>query len=305
MSAETEEVLRKVRTVRNKAERGELTQKATRILPYAERQAMHDEMRIIESSLGAAPEARQAITKEGLRNLARRRNYITKSLNESSPPTDLSGETRNALLKRERELAAEIRESMPLAEVMRRNPAGAVDWHVKWERKNKDKILEWKNIRRMNNPEDDSQDLANVEMLRPSMLMPKGASTFMPDAQIKGYMSYGHVADQVWEDTFGNIHAVNSPYERAKAAEAEDKNDAEVEARENEAVQMAMENQSLKEKVEELEKKLGVKAEKAEMVKAARRLNIQKAREAKKRNEDERRAMINIKAPTQEGASGN
>jgi hypothetical protein len=56
---------------------------------------------------------------------------------------------------------------------MRRSPAGAVDKHTQWERRNKAAILEWKNIRRrlfMGGDLSESAgevDHANIEMYRP------------------------------------------------------------------------------------------------------------------------------------------
>ena len=69
---------------------------------------------------------------------------------------------------------------------MRRNPPGAVDMHTKWEAQNKARIIEWKNLKRALDPENEEKDYTNVEMLRTSGMSPETAASFMMNAQIPG-----------------------------------------------------------------------------------------------------------------------
>ena len=82
---------------------------------------------------------------------------------------------------------------------------------MKWEKANKDRILAWKNLRRLNNPDDESKDLSNVEILRPYLTQAGAPASFMADAQLPGAMSYGHIPDENWKETFGNLYPESSP----------------------------------------------------------------------------------------------
>jgi hypothetical protein len=83
---------------------------------------------------------------------------------------------------------------MPTAEVMRKNNAGAVDWHTKWEKHNKSLVRMWKNIRIQLNPDNSDRDLTNLERYRPAGQMDRMRS----DAQIPGVISFGSVPDENW-----------------------------------------------------------------------------------------------------------
>jgi hypothetical protein len=180
----------------------------------------------------------------------RYRQSLERDLLESSPPTDMSDETRNELLKEERRLAEEIKQGMPPQEVMWRCPTGAVDSHKKWEKSNKERILAWKNFRILNNPDDDSRDLANVEQLR-SSIMPSGTSTVMVDAQLPGHFAMTPLAKENWP--------LGEPKLRTP-------------------IQAAEENEALKAKIEELQRKLDHK----EVIRNRRREQMARARAAKK-----------------------
>lgn len=53
---------------------------------------------------------------------------------------------RRRLLARIKALKAEIYAGLPTAEQMRASPPGALDRHRAWERKNKPKILAWREL---------------------------------------------------------------------------------------------------------------------------------------------------------------
>jgi hypothetical protein len=84
-------------------------------------------------------------------------------------------------VKREAELRDQISLGMLSQEEMRKCPPGAVDRHREWEQRNKTKILEWQNIQRRLNADNDSRESASIEMFRP-----KGSTMNMDGAMIPG-----------------------------------------------------------------------------------------------------------------------
>ena|SRR3990167_9384271 len=198
MNTEAERYLKKAHSVRNVQESDGRVIRATRYLTHRERTAKEDELQNLKTVLSPTNIAASAMSQEGRAHMAGYHNFLQRDLAENAPPKEITGEARDELVKHERELAEQIREGMLSVETMRRNPPGAVGEHIKWERKNKEKILAWKNIRRLNNPDDDDEDLANVEMLRPSVAGSGMASTFMADAQIPGHFAQTSLAKENW-----------------------------------------------------------------------------------------------------------
>lgn len=83
---------------------------------------------------------------------------------------DLSPLERDKAKKQIGELETQIKEGMLSHEEMRRNPPGAVDQNVWWERRNKRRINRWKNLQLVLHRDiapDQAQDLINIERLRP------------------------------------------------------------------------------------------------------------------------------------------
>lgn len=93
------------------------------------------------------------------------------------PPENADEEGR--MEKRSRELLEQILEGMPSQEEMRKAPPGAVEKHMRWERHNKQKILEWKNLQLRLKPGE--QGAANLEVHRPT-----ASSLNMDNAHIPG-----------------------------------------------------------------------------------------------------------------------
>ncbi len=198
MENEAEHYLKEVGRVTNRAENGEMVQKAKRYLKHHEREAKLTEMASIDKTLRPGNFAASGtIGDEGRSLLQRRKHALNKQILEGSPPNDLQGATKDALYSRQQELESDIKVGMPTHEEMRRNPAGAVDKHRKWERANKTRILERQNILHLLNPDDDSKDLTNLDLLRPSQL-PQTTSTFMSDAQIPGHFAMTAQAKDNW-----------------------------------------------------------------------------------------------------------
>ena len=92
------------------------------------------------------------------------------------------------MVSREKSLLNEILAGMPSQEEMRKAPPGAVDKHMAWERRNKAKILEWKNLRLRLNPSE--REAANLERFRP-----RDSTLSMDHAVIPGKQIY--IPDEV------------------------------------------------------------------------------------------------------------
>ncbi len=145
------------------------------------------------------------------------------------PVTD--GATKDALAKKAETLLAEILPGMLSQEEMRKNPAGSVDQHMRWERANKPKIKLWKKLMctlnaDQSDPDTWDRDAANLERFRPVGPQDK----FRADAQITGKMTYRSVPDEQWEATFGSTHPENSALNQAKRAAADPLRDILTEA---------------------------------------------------------------------------
>lgn len=125
---------------------------------------MREEEQRLESTLSAPPHiATQIQDRPELQRHLRR----LKAMLQQKSPTPYPSDQIDAAVKREAELREQIVLGMPTRMEMRTNPDGAVDKHTRWERRNKQAILEWKNIRRRLNHDSDAVDVANVETLRP------------------------------------------------------------------------------------------------------------------------------------------
>jgi len=223
VNSEAQKVLTDAASVRNVGgKHGRLTP-ATRYLRFNERRSRQVEAKRLREQLdpmnlkvsGVGIDSRDA--QECRKHL----NTLERELEENSPPI-VGGEAKDALYRRSQELQAQIQVGMLSREDMRRNPVGAVDKHVKWERANKDRILEWKNLQLMLEPDDESQDLCNIESFRPESYVPGQPATFNAGAQIPGAITYSHIPDEKWEDTFGSTVNENSPLAAAERRELEE-----------------------------------------------------------------------------------
>ena len=113
----------------------------------------------------------------------KRLNRVRKSIEAQTPRTPVDGAEEGRMVNRSNQLLAEILPGMCSMEEMRKAPPGAVDKHQKWEKRNKLKILEWKNLQLRLNPGE--SEVANLERHRPT------ASTLLMDnAFIQGKQFY-------------------------------------------------------------------------------------------------------------------
>lgn len=128
-----------------------------------------EEIKRLENTLNAPPHIAAQIQDRG--EMTRQLRSLRHDM-ETQAPKPYLGELDDAV-KRSEQLREEIVQGMPTHPEMRRNPVGAVDKNRKWERRNKAKILEWKNIQlRLHagghlDELPDSKDVANFERHRP------------------------------------------------------------------------------------------------------------------------------------------
>lgn len=158
----------------------------TNLLRYHQREQLQNDISQAESMLPSAKPTEKGEILAGIK-----RNKKQLDIHSPSPLTAKEKDTLNAL---EKKLRTRITTNMPTQEVMRKNPAGAVDWHTKWEKSNKPLIRMWKNAVIQLNPDNSDRDLSNIERYRPSGVQDR----FRSDAQIPGVISYGNVADENW-----------------------------------------------------------------------------------------------------------
>jgi hypothetical protein len=162
------------------------------------------------------------------------RSKLKKQLEEQSP-VPLTGKEKDTLNSLEKRLRERITTNMPTEEVMRKNPAGAVDWHQRWEKQNKPLIRMWKNVRIQLQPDNQDRDLANIERYRPS-----GQTDRMrTDAQIPGLMSYGSVPEENWPFEAPQNTALAQVQKRYDEDEAANDVNAAITAMETEEAQQA------------------------------------------------------------------
>lgn len=150
-----------------------------------------DEIKRLENTLNAPPHVAAQIQDRG--EMTRQLRSLRRNLDQQAPkPYEIS--EKDSAVARSEQLKAEILQGMPTQAEMRRNPAGAVDKHRKWEKRNKPKILEWKNIQLRRHAGGDldelpdSKDVANFERYRPA---DASHELNMHAEQIPGRMQFG------------------------------------------------------------------------------------------------------------------
>lgn len=214
-NTETEKILSEAAQTENVRDaKGRWLKKAKRFFTFHEKQDREDQLNRMKRQLNQPQWVNNALSSDTAPQLARGIRTLQDDLEENAPPTDLKGETRDALARRHKELRAQIREGMLTHEEMRRNPPGAVDRHRRWEKANKNRILEYKNISRLLEPESDSKDLASIEIFRPHGRQ----GQYNPNAQITGHFTNHQVPDENWERTFGEPK-VQTPLKSAEQRE--------------------------------------------------------------------------------------
>lgn len=144
-------------------------------------------------------------------DVQRRLGRLKQSLDTQRPP-EVTGAMKDRLAERAEAIEAKVTSGMLSQEEMRKNPAGSVGKHMRWERENKRDILEWKNIQQVLEPDSDDPDLSNFERLRPA-----GAQDRVRlNAQISGKMSYGKIPAEKWDQAFEGKGPTNTALAQAK-----------------------------------------------------------------------------------------
>ena len=146
------------------------SQTATLMLPR-EVEGVQTEANRISEALSAPPHISAQIQD---RNHLRKQLRTLKDKLETQTPKPLGLDLLDTATRREKQLREQWMQGMPTQAEMRRNPAGAVGKHQDWEKRNKGKVREWKNIRRRlhvsgDNPGHyDDPDISNIERFRPA-----------------------------------------------------------------------------------------------------------------------------------------
>lgn len=139
--------------------------------PHQVEEMMQEERRL-EDVLSAPPHiANQLQDRAGMARQLRR----IKQDREAQTPEPFKDHELDAAAREVEELRERWLVGMPTQAEMRRNPAGAVDKHRLWERRNKPRIARWKHLMlrlhasRAGAPGhiNDERDLANIERFRP------------------------------------------------------------------------------------------------------------------------------------------
>lgn len=181
------------------------------LLRFHQREEMSAEIEQMESMMP------QLKTPTDRGEVSKRLKRLKQSL-ETQSPQDLSGGAKDRLYQESKEIETALAQGMLTHEEMRKNPAGAVGYHMRWERMNKKKILRWKNIQQMLEPSSDDPDLSNFERLRPQ----GEANRFRTDAQITGHMSYGSIPQSNWDLAFQGKGPENSALQQAERVHAQE-----------------------------------------------------------------------------------
>ena len=147
-----------------------------------------------------------------------RKKALEKQYLEQAPQPITDGALRDKVAKRINDLEEQIKVGLPTAEEMRKATNITVEQHRKWERANKPKIKEWRNLLRQLNtdtsdPDTHDRSLGDIERLRPMSAMDR----MRTDGFITGKMSYGSVPQENWDAIFPAPQ--NTALEQAKRAQ--------------------------------------------------------------------------------------
>ena len=99
---------------------------------------------------------------------------------ETQVPTEVPAKDKDAFIKETDALLEKVTEGMMSDEEMRKSPPGAIDRHRKWEKDNKENILQWKNNMLRLNVGNDDIDIANLEKYRPARSRMNMDNAFIP-----------------------------------------------------------------------------------------------------------------------------
>ncbi len=160
------------------------------------------------------------------RGAAIRRKVAMEEQIRTTEPPDTTPAQKDILAKRERDLRTAIKIGMPSYEEMRRSPDGSVSKHQSWEKRNKNRMLLWKNTVLTLNKGTEDQDIANFEQFRPrqshmgmhSAIIGKDQDAYsFPSEQFKAnYDEIDWDAQRALEDASDVTHQAAAPVDRTE-----------------------------------------------------------------------------------------
>ncbi len=132
---------------------------------------LHDEKVQLERMLGSASFIRGQLADDGA-NVSKQIKGIDKMLEQAPQP--IPEDQIDGAVKTERLLREAWLDRMPTQAEMRRNPPGATDKNMAWQKRTKTQVMQWKNLRRRLHASGiskhklaDEGDVSNIEMFRP------------------------------------------------------------------------------------------------------------------------------------------
>jgi hypothetical protein len=171
------------------------------LLRPQQRVELQEEIKSIDRQLGN-PDTREMVD---VGSQSRQKASLTSALKDQSPQAFASDDMDKAVKLELKLRDAITSDGMCTQEEMRKNPAGAVDKHMGWDKRNGENIAAWKNLRLRlgesghdfgNGLDGNANEVANLEMYRPV----GGAQELnMSSAQIEG-KSF-HMSDDVGRKT--------------------------------------------------------------------------------------------------------
>lgn len=187
------------------------TRKSRRLFRPWEANEVKNNKRTLERAL-ASPHIED---KSAVRDAIGRLNNMER---EHGVP-DFTPAERDKASKRVKELEEQIKEGMLSHEEMRRNPPGAVDQNVWWERRNKKKIALWRDLNMALHkgiPADQAQSLTSVERLRP-----RTSRLNMDNAQIPAVRAFSFPSE-LYQQNYDSIFKPKAPEEPTPLDEPEE-----------------------------------------------------------------------------------
>lgn len=178
-------------------ESAKLPQPTNKVLLRPHQMVQHEEdLRQCESDLQNAGVKMKGIVRQ-------RKKALEKQYLDQAPQPITDGALRDKVAKRITQLEEQIKVGLPTAEEMRKATNITVEQHRKWERANKPKIKEWRNLLRQLNtdtsdPDTHDRSLGDIERLRPMSAQDR----LRTDGFITGKMSYGAVPQENWDLVF-------------------------------------------------------------------------------------------------------
>lgn len=151
---------------------------ATPLLHPEQVSSAKDEIKSLEAKL-----SNKHIEDKG--EVSRQLRRAVQDFEKQAPVAPSNPDEEGRMVKRSRELLDKILVGMPSQEEMRKAPPGAVEKHMKWEARNKPRIMEWRHIMRRLTAGSSDRDAANLELHRPTR-----STLNMDSAQIPGAMYF-------------------------------------------------------------------------------------------------------------------